>query len=870
MIESNSEEWEEYGARSSDDPRVAPRLQRFAAEFSQSSGESVEAHEGPFLLSSAAESNSEAEVAFEYPEIPESQENLDTATSESETQGWNESLTAGDSREESLGRGENISPANTLALDPYAGIRSALAPEHANLGANELTVILGGKPAILALHQIVSSPAMRQATLASLLGRAARKTVRHNGLNVSLAAYLRMVSRLCREAAEQSETENHGESVLSSVPSSASESWLNARAEISESEHSGESAYESPETLAPPRQDEEFRIDHFPPTLRELFSKTESAAWRPMLTQAIASGITATKELADLIFFMQHRERLASGLGKLIDKNEPDYVKLQAEWNLYETFVLTRLNPSFVPSVFLPAKPSSDYLEYVNAPTSGLITLMLNGRTSGKPWTEAFDAMQKTVESLGPNDSIFLAAFMLNPTLLTLPRTSMKTWGDLFVSKAQQGVKIRILLTGIPEPGPGWKSDLGDLNSLIGRLPSAARDNLKYLVSMHPARLNFEIQLGFDMKAKKPFLKAVKTVATGGEPHDVGTHHQKFMVVRKSGTTIAFCGGLDISPQRTPEGWGPNFIWHDTHAMLEGRIARDLEREFVLRWNREKDKAKASSQPAGKPMDPLPLALFDKKDEAPDKNTQKLQLLRTVSVGASSADIRRDDVWQAYFRLIASAKNFLFIENQYFHEPALAKAILKQTENEPGLIVMVVISKVTDDPDDPFTRHGKAQQNESFAVLSGITPKDRVRVYSLEGRLVHSKVIMVDDRALSMGSTNADPRDFFMDTQLNVVLDDPRAVSQFRHKLWAHDLGLSAEAVKRWKVSEFFARWDNVAKENGNPSTTPDKMPGEDVISFDPTKVFGRRSPIADVLTEVSSGSLGGEQPDLGEHGLRQ
>jgi phosphatidylserine/phosphatidylglycerophosphate/cardiolipin synthase-like enzyme/LAS superfamily LD-carboxypeptidase LdcB len=867
MIEGNSQEWEEYGARLLDAPPVAPGVsssQESESEFPEASGESQGAHAGPFLLSSAEEITSETESAFEYPEISELQENLEASSPEFEAQEQSESLSEVDCHGRTVAQ-ENISAAHSLELDPYANIRSGMAPEHAGLEANELTVILGGRPAIVALHQMVGSPEMRQATLASLLGKSARKTVRHSGADVSIPAYLRLVSHLCRQAAEQSETESRDETVLSEDHSHASESWLNSSAETSESERSCDSEYEGPQTFELPQQDEEFRTDRFPQKLRDLFSKTDSAAWRPMLTQAITSGFKNPRELADLIFFMQHRERLANGLGKLIDKNEPDYIKLHAEWNLYETFAMTRLTPSFVPSVFLPANPSSDYLEYVNPPASGRITLMLNGRTSGKPWTEAFDAMQKTVESLGTNDSVFLAAFMLNPTLLTLPRTDMKTWGDLFVSKAQQGVKIRILLTGIPDPGPGWKSDLGNLDSLIGRLSSDARDNLKYIVSMHPARLNLDVQLGLDLKTKSLFLKSVKSVQTGGKSYDVATHHQKFMVVKKSGTTIAYCGGLDISPQRTPQGWSTNFIWHDTHAMLEGRIARDLEREFVLRWNREKDKPKASSQPAGKLMEPLTLAAFDKKDEAADKNTHKLQVLRTVSVGATPADIRRDDVWQAYFKLIASAKNFLFIENQYFHEPALAKAILKQTENESGLIVMIVISKVTDDPDDPFTRHGKAQQNESFTILSGITPKERLRVYSLDGRLVHSKVIMADDRALCMGSTNADPRDFFMDTQLNVLLDDPGAVSQFRHKLWAHDLGLSAETVKQWKVSEFFAQWDKVAKQNENPATTPDKMPGEDVISFDPTKVFGKRSPIADVLTEVSSESMEAEQPSAGE-----
>jgi hypothetical protein len=58
-------------------------------------------------------------------------------------------------------------------------------------------------PANLALHQLLNSPSTRQATLASLLGRGARRSVRINGANISIPGYLRVLSRLCREVAEQ-------------------------------------------------------------------------------------------------------------------------------------------------------------------------------------------------------------------------------------------------------------------------------------------------------------------------------------------------------------------------------------------------------------------------------------------------------------------------------------------------------------------------------------------------------------------------------------------------------------------------------------------------------------------------------------------
>jgi V8-like Glu-specific endopeptidase len=95
--------------------------------------------------------------------------------------------------------------AGTPELDPYASIRSAMSVEHAGLPANEVTLILGRMPATLVLHQLLHSPEMRRAALASLLGKAARRSVRFNGSDVSIAAYLRMVSRLCREVAEQTE-----------------------------------------------------------------------------------------------------------------------------------------------------------------------------------------------------------------------------------------------------------------------------------------------------------------------------------------------------------------------------------------------------------------------------------------------------------------------------------------------------------------------------------------------------------------------------------------------------------------------------------------------------------------------------------------
>jgi phosphatidylserine/phosphatidylglycerophosphate/cardiolipin synthase-like enzyme len=589
----------------------------------------------------------------------------------------------------------------------------------------------------------------------------------------------------------------------------------------------------------------EFRVDSLPVKTRAQFAKGR-AAWRDAVTEAIRAGFRDAGSLADLIFFMQHPERLVAGVGKPMDKKEEDFFKLRSEWSLYRTIAAGMLKPSATKSgcpVFLPAIRSANYEDYRAAPTTGRITLMINGRNSGGGGpnvdaTEAFDSMQKAVESLASGDAIFLSTWQVKPAIVPLTKpgpAGIKTWGDLFASKAKADVAIRMLITDFPKQADFFKSDLNALDALIDSLPGTARDRFKYVVSMHPARI-----LG----------------------SDVGTHHQKFMVIRKGKTITAWCGGLDIAPPRTPAGWG-GFVWHDVHAKLEGRIARDLEREFVLRWNREKDASTAAARPGWKAMEKLAQAPLDVSDATVDKNPHKLQMLRTVAVGINAADIRRDDIWQGYFSLIGCATRFLFMENQYFHEPKMADAIVRQTEAQPGLIVMIVVSAETDDPNNAFTEHSRALQHEFFTRLIAGIPSSRLRIYTMFRRLVHAKLILIDDRALSMGSANANPRGFFLDSELNVMLDDADAVRAFRHRLWAHDLNVAPATVATWKVADFMTQWDAVAGANDLLKASAsndvalkaaaDEMAGEGVIPFDPRTVKGKRHGfIPDVLTEVA------------------
>ena len=118
------------------------------------------------------------------------------------------------------------------------------------------------------------------------------------------------------------------------------------------------------------------------------------------------------------------------------------------------------------------------------------------------------------------------------------------------------------------------------------------------------------------------------------------------------------------------------------------------------------------------------------------------------------------------------------------------------------------------------------------------------------GGIVHSKLILVDDQVLSMGSANANQRGFFVDTELNVMLEHAETVKNFRQQLWSHNLGFPLKIVAGWQVSDYISNWDRVADHNKslekdiNKTTEEDLkkslgkviplMVGEGIIRFDP------------------------------------
>ena len=197
------------------------------------------------------------------------------------------------------------------------------------------------------------------------------------------------------------------------------------------------------------------------------------------------------------------------------------------------------------------------------------------------------------------------------------------------------------------------------------------------------------------------------------------------MVVRHADHLTAFCGGVDIIPGMTPRKWSstPWHGWHDLQVQLHGPITRDLEKEFVARWNRERGASRRPPLPGWRPHEKLALTPLSTAEQIPGVYRTAVQMLRTVSESTGNtvsafATTRRDDVRQAYQHGIECAEQFLYMENQYFRAPELADWIVARGRERPSLIVIIVVVHgalaEADDGKSALTDHGFFLQHETF------------------------------------------------------------------------------------------------------------------------------------------------------------
>jgi phospholipase D1/2 len=293
-----------------------------------------------------------------------------------------------------------------------------------------------------------------------------------------------------------------------------------------------------------------------------------------------------------------------------------------------------------------------------------------------------------------------------------------------------------------------------------------------------------------------------------------GSHHQKIVVIDDK---VAFCGGIDITVSRwdtrehpaesskrlNPDGrtYRP---FHDVQMVLDGAAAAALGDLARRRWRRATGQRLRAVSSSG---DPWPL------DFEPDLNNADVAIARTDPLYKNRPAVR--EVEHLYIASIQAAQRFVYMENQYFTSVVVADAIAESLALPFGPEFVIVL---------PYSCLGWLEETAMGVGRTRILR--RLRQADQYGRLVvyypqlpgqppealsvHSKVMVVDDCFVRVGTSNLSNRSMSLDTECDLVIeaagreDVKEAIVAFRNGLIAEHSGCSPE-----EVSEAFGRYSS-------------------------------------------------------------
>ncbi|HEU4504189.1 MAG TPA: VTT domain-containing protein [Nitrospira sp.] len=291
--------------------------------------------------------------------------------------------------------------------------------------------------------------------------------------------------------------------------------------------------------------------------------------------------------------------------------------------------------------------------------------------------------------------------------------------------------------------------------------------------------------------------------------HPVGaSHHQKVVIIDDA---LAFVGGMDFAQCRWDTSRhvashpkrlllndeAPCRPFHDVQLLVSGPVAAALGELAQDRWRAATGRTLSSSEP-GRQEDLWPQALKSELSNVP------VAIARTAPAFGDRPSI--GEVEALFLDSLNSARRFIYIETQYLTSRTVADSLAALLQDPKGPEIVMVLHPNSD---------GWLEQHTMDVlrgrVLERLRAADRFRrlnlnyprIPELRGQCIsmHSKVCIIDDDFVRVGSANLSNRSMGFDTECDLAIvsaGDPairRAIAAFRHTLLGEHLDVSPDAV---------------------------------------------------------------------------
>jgi phospholipase D1/2 len=312
-----------------------------------------------------------------------------------------------------------------------------------------------------------------------------------------------------------------------------------------------------------------------------------------------------------------------------------------------------------------------------------------------------------------------------------------------------------------------------------------------------------------------------------------GCHHQKFAVIDGE---LAFVGGLDLcdarwddrahrqkNPLRLQVDGEPGKPFHDIQAYVRSReLSQSLTELFLCRWERAE----------GKPFDPTTSGAAHvpvQDDERVPIQAARVAISRTDPNGAPGGPTPCREILALHRAAIASAERSIYVETQYFSSREVQDAMVERMRDasRSKLEIVLVLNKRGETlKEQAAVGLAQAQVIDTLRKVAKETGHALGMYYTLpacddderpeQATYIHSKLMIVDDRLLTVGSANLTNRSMNVDTELNLTVEierDGDALSRSLRALRATLLGEHSGGDDIDMVEGLVAHLDGIADE---------------------------------------------------------
>ena len=236
------------------------------------------------------------------------------------------------------------------------------------------------------------------------------------------------------------------------------------------------------------------------------------------------------------------------------------------------------------------------------------------------------------------------------------------------------------------------------------------------------------------------------------------------------------------------EAWADFEPRRDYGVRIEGPAVQDVERVFQSRWEDTiNDNAQYSDAATEFDLDPQA-----------DPRGGSLVQITTTSPNPDGVQA----VYEAQVRAIQNAEEYIFIEDQYFRSTMINQAIIHQMETHPSLVLIVVALEIEEyEGGAKFSYLSDATFQELFGDRYLLMHLRTADLYLDEGIIwdtvalyeqlifTHSKLRLIDDQYISVGSTNMNNRGYLYEGELNVEILNSTIATGLRREVFAQLVG---------------------------------------------------------------------------------